>query len=203
MFKRIILWILMVFVASYALYGVESLALQRQLAEKTVRLHVIANSDSEEDQALKLVVRDAVLKVSNSLTADCTNIGEAKAVLSDNLSRLEQAAINALAEQGRATNVSVSLQVENFDTRYYDTFTMPAGEYPALCVRIGKAEGKNWWCVVFPSLCTAAGVEEFDQAAEVGGFTDQEQKLVEQGEEGYVLRFKTLEWIRKLTELFS
>lgn len=203
MFKRISLWIALVFIASYVLYGVESYALQRQLADKTVRLHVIANSDSEEDQALKLAVRDAVLEVSASLTANCTDAEEAKAVLGENLSLLEQTAKNVLTEQGRASEVRVSLQAEKFDIRYYDTFTMPAGEYPALCVRIGKAEGKNWWCVVFPSLCTAAGAEEFDHAAEVGGFTDQEQELMEQGEEGYILRFKTLEWIRKLTELFS
>lgn len=203
MLKRVCLWLALVFGAAVILYVGESVLLQRQLAEKTVRLHVIANSDSEEDQALKLLVRDAVLSEAMTLTEGCVDANGAKVCLTEGLPRLHQAAEAALRKQGSRDSVAVSLEVANFDTRYYDTFTMPAGDYPALCVRIGAAEGKNWWCVVFPSLCTAAGSEEFDDAAQVGGYSREEKDLLIQGEEGYILRFKTLEWLRKLTDLFS
>ena len=203
MIKRVCIWLVLVFAAAFLLYGIESLALQRQLAEKTIRLHVIANSDQEEDQELKLLVRDAVLREAQLLTEGCGSALEAGACLREALPRLHQAAEQVICQQGKNDAVRVSLEVESFDTRYYDSFTLPAGDYPALCVRIGAAEGKNWWCVVFPSLCTAAGAEEFNLAAQAGGYTGAEQALVSEGEQGYVLRFRTLEWIRKLTELFS
>lgn len=203
MYKRIILWLFLVFAVAFVLYGVQSLMLQEQLAEKTLRLHVIANSDSAEDQTQKLQVRDAVLAEASALTAGCTDAKQAWETLQEAIPLLKQEAEAVLMKQGSAYPVSVTLEERSFDTRYYDTFTMPAGKYPALCVSIGAAQGKNWWCVVFPSLCTAATAEEFDQAAQTGGYSTQEQELLEDGEEKYVLRFKTLEWFQKLADLFS
>lgn len=179
------------------------MVIQRNLAKKTLRLHVIANSDEAEDQRQKLLVRDAVLKKTQNLMVGCTDAAQAWQKLEGELSLLQREAERVLAEEGAVYDVTVSLEERSFDTRYYDSFTLPAGDYPALCVSIGAAQGKNWWCVVFPSLCTAATAEEFEQAAQTGGYSVQEQELVETGEEKYILRFKTLEWIRKLSEIFS
>ena len=195
---RIIAWVLCVFAAAYVLFGLDSLLLQRDIAEKTIRLHVVANSDSEEDQTQKLEVRDAVLGEVENLTKNCTSAGEAGRVLEKNLNRIRLA-----AQKVSPYDISVSLKEEAFDTRRYDTFTLPAGTYPSLRVQIGEARGHNWWCVVFPSLCTAAtcsGVEEYAQA---GGFDETETRLITGGEETYCFRFKTLEWIQAFLDLFS
>lgn len=198
---RIICWLLTVALMTAGLYGAQTLWLQRDLAEKTVRLHVVANSDSSADQALKLQVRDAVLERVQQLTADCADAGQAKALIGVHLDEIGVAAQTALA--GSGYDVSVSLGWERFDTRYYDSFTLPAGEYPSLRIKIGAAQGRNWWCVVFPSLCTAATSEALEESAQAGGFDDGETALIAGGEEEYSLRFKTLEWLKKIADWFS
>ena len=203
MIKRFLLWVTLVVAAAYVVYGVQSLIIQRELAQKTLRLHVIAHSDDAEDQRQKLLVRDAVLEKAEALTASCVDVEQAAACLGSSLSLLQSEAERVLLAEGSAYEVVVTLEERSFDTRYYDSFTLPAGNYPALCVSIGAAQGRNWWCVVFPSLCTAATSEEFEQAVQTGGYSAGEQELVQRGEEEYILRFKTLEWIRRLSDLFS
>lgn len=203
MIKRIIVWMLLVFASAYVIFGVQSLSIQRQLAKKTLRLHVIAHSDDAEDQRQKLLVRDAVLEKAGEITASCENVEQARKRLQEALPLLQREAEQVLQAEGANHEVVVSLEERSFDTRYYDSFTLPAGNYSALCVSIGAAQGKNWWCVVFPTLCTAATSEEFEQVAQTGGYSSGEQSLMQKGEEKYVLRFKTLEWIRSLSELFS
>ncbi len=190
---KIILWAFMVFAAAFVLFGVENFLLQRDIAQKTVRLHVVANSDSPEDQQHKLQVRDAVLQEVCVLTDSCTDAQQAKNVIEQNLERIAQAASSVSTE-----SISVTLCDEYFDTRYYDTFTLPAGRYPALRVNIGAAQGKNWWCVVFPSLCSAATTDAVEECAEVGGFDDEESDLITGGETKYTFRFKTLQWLKEL-----
>lgn len=189
---------LMVFLAAALLYAAESLILQRDIADKTVRLHVVANSDSREDQARKLVVRDAVLREVSRLTANCQSAEEARSVIGENLALIEEAARSVCEEE-----ISVSQQVEDFETRYYDTFTLPAGEYPSLRVNIGQAEGKNWWCVVFPSLCVSATSESVEEAALIGGYSREEARLITGGEQEYQIRFKTLEWLKDFVDWLS
>lgn len=172
---------------------------QRQLAEKLVRLHVVANSDSPSDQAVKLRVRDAVLAAAEPY-AKGPNAEES---LEENLAALERAAAEMLRTLGRNEAVTVTLQNERFPTRDYQTFSLPAGVYRTLRVTIGAGEGHNWWCVVFPTLCTAASLDEFETAAASGGFTDGELRLITGADEGYVLKFKTLEWLEKLKALFD
>ena len=197
---RIFVWILLVFAAALVLLGAESLLMQQDLADKTLRLHVVANSDSPEDQAQKLRVRDEILREVSCLTAHCTTAEEAEQVLSVHLSELSEKAEDFLRQEGSAYSVEALLTVESFSTRHYDSFSLPAGTYPALRVNIGAAAGKNWWCVVFPSLCTAATGEAMEEAAQAGGYSDGEYRLITGGEKRYTLRFKALEW---LTELFS
>lgn len=192
---RFISWILLVLFCAACLLSAETAFTQRRLAEKTVRLHVVANSDGEADQAQKLCVRDAVLKAVSELTAGCTNAEEAKREIALHLNE-----IRAAAETETAYPVEVSLGTEAFETRYYDTFTLPAGDYPALRVNIGEARGHNWWCVVFPSLCTAATTDALERTAEVGGFDSEETELITGGEEKYELRFKSFEWLKSLMD---
>lgn len=192
--SRLLTWVLLVAFTAACLGAVETLWTQQRLAEKTVRLHVVANSDSEADQAQKRAVRDAVLPVIAELTADCADAKQAREVISAHLPEIRTA---ALAASG-GTDVSASLTDEAFPTRYYDTFTLPAGTYPSLRIRIGEARGHNWWCVVFPSLCEAATSDALEQCAAVGGFNEAETGLITGGEETYTIRFKVFEWLQDL-----
>lgn len=195
---RIFLWVTAVFFCAGLLYAGESLLQQRALAQKTVRLHVVANSDSKEDQENKLIVRDAVLRQVAALTQNCENAEQAKKVIGENLSKIAHAAAEVCDME-----IRVSLQRESFETRHYDSFTLPAGEYPSLRVCIGQAQGRNWWCVVFPSLCAPATCDGVEEAALTGGFSQSETELILGGEGEYRLRFKTLEWLRDLKSWIS
>ena len=159
-------------------------AAQTQLAGHVIRLHVLANSDSAADQALKLQVRDAVL-------AHTSNAGEATRVLEENLSELTQTARQEIAARGSAYPVAVRLEETWFPTRTYENVSLPAGNYLALRVLIGEAAGKNWWCVVFPSLCLSAVSETSLQAA---GLSHGEYALIQEDEDSYQIRFKAVEW---------
>lgn len=170
-------------------------ARQQALAGKLIRLHVVANSDSNYDQAVKLQVRDAVLAETQRLLNDADN---PKQALSDGLGEIEAAASERLRALGCEVPVRVTLGKEVFPTREYDTFTLPAGVYESLRVSIGAAEGHNWWCVVFPSICLSASMDELEQAAEAAGITEGELRLITGESEGYVLKFKVLELLQEL-----
>lgn len=170
---------------------------KQTLRQELVRLHVVAASDSAEDQAMKLRLKDAVVE---SLKADMEKLKsaeEAKAYLQENLPKIEALANSFLQEAGCADTASVSLALEEFSTRVYDTFTLPAGLYEALRITIGEGEGRNWWCVVFPSLCLPATSEGFEETASCAGFSDSLTAALE-GEEGYELRFWVLDAIGRL-----
>lgn len=200
---RIFAWILCVALMASFLYAADSLLMQRDIASKTIRLHVVANSDSAADQQQKLRVRDAVLRSVAELTAQCGDVCSAREQIAAHIDEISAAACTVLSEEGSDARVTVSLCDEAFETRVYDTFTLPAGVYPSLRVRIGAAEGKNWWCVVFPSLCTAASTEEFEEAAQSGGFSAQETEVVTGGKRKYRFRFRTLELLETVASWFS
>lgn len=165
---------------------------QQDLSSCLLRLHVVANSDSEEDQALKLRVRDAVLEEANGLLARADSRDQAVGLLRENLDRLETAAKQTLLAQGSAQTVTVSLERELFGTRYYDTFALPGGYYDALRVTLGRGEGHNWWCVVYPQICTAA-VSDQRTVAVMGGLTEDQALLLTEEEPVYEFRFRVLE----------
>ena len=187
--------VLMVAAALVLMSGALALQTQDQLADKVVRLHVLANSDSEEDQALKLRVRDRVLERATELLEQSADRQEAEALLRGNLLELENLAAEEIAAAGYDYPVTAELTDTTFPTREYDGFTLPAGEYLALRIVIGEGAGQNWWCVVFPPLCTtaSAGVPASALAA---GLTQEDVNLITE-EPGYVLKFKTVElWER-------
>ncbi len=167
-----------------------------EIYDTVVRLHVLANSDSEEDQALKLRVRDAVLAVTSPLVADCTSQTEAITVLEDNLSLLEETARSVIESEGRTDTVTVVLGEEDYPTRTYETCAFPAGTYVSLRICIGEAAGQNWWCVLFPPLCLSTATaksDEEDAFVQVGLNKDQYGIITETGKTKYRVRFKLLE----------
>ena len=129
---------------------------EAEIYENTVRLHVLANSDTEHDQSVKLYVRDAVLDEVAALMKDAATVEEAEAAINAHIGDIREKAKAALAEIGEDTTVNVTLTEEYYPTREYDGFRLPAGNYTSLRILIGKAEGKNWWCVLYPELCTSA-----------------------------------------------
>lgn len=169
-------------------------ARQNSVSSKLVRLHVVAVSDDGLEQAIKLRVRDAVLEYLGDKLTDVKDAAEAKAVIEADMEGIARAA--ATASAGR--EVRVTLGREHYPTREYEGMTLPAGSYDSLRVVLGAGEGHNWWCVVFPSLCTAATGAGVERIAAAGGFDEEESELVTGGEETYVLRFKTLEWLQAL-----
>lgn len=178
-----------------------ALIMDRQtLKNELVRLHVVAASDSEEDQAVKLRVRDAVIESLQTEMRNLTDAGQAKAYLQENLPKIERVANRVLAECGFEDKASVSLCMEEFTTRVYDTFTLPAGLYESLRITIGEGNGQNWWCVVFPSLCLPATTEGFEDVACGAGLSDTLTDTLAV-EEGYEVRFFLLDAIGSLENL--
>lgn len=171
---------------------------QAQLAGQVIRLHVLANSDSQADQELKLAVRDRVLERAESLYPKDVTLEQARAILEDNLDDLAEAGQQVVDEAGKDYPVTARLEECWFPTKEYGDFALPAGEYTALRVVIGEGEGQNWWCVAFPPLCLGAASESVEEATEAGLFTQDQAGLMTRENEGYVLKFKSLELLGQL-----
>lgn len=182
--------VLALFVACLICTALWAEATQVRLASQVIRLHVLANSDSEEDQALKLEVRDRVLETTSALLAGETEPQAAAVLLDQHLDDIAQTAAQEISAQGHDDRVEVRLEQIWFPTRQYQGISLPAGNYLALRVLIGAAEGHNWWCVVFPNLCLPAVSE---RALEASTLTPGQISLLQEEETSYVFRFKTLE----------
>lgn len=181
-------------VALAALAGVWLDRSQAALADQVIRLHVLANSDSEADQALKLKVRDRVLETASDYFVPGTTLEETRAVLTEHLADLAAAGADQVAQEGYRYPVTVSLEDNYwFPTKQYTDFALPAGEYTALRVVIGEGNGQNWWCVVFPPLCLGSVSETAAQTALSDGFTQDQVSLITGEDEGYVVKFKAIE----------
>jgi len=169
------------------------------LSSSVLRLHIIANSDSAEDQSLKLVVRDRVTGYTTALLSDCESISEAKKIISEHKTEILDIARRAVRENGYSYDVTLETGFEMYPRRTYGNYTFPAGEYYSLRLKIGKAQGKNWWCVLFPPMCLGSAVtEEYDspESLEDIGFTDSEINLI--SDEGSIkkeIRFYFLDLI--------
>ena len=172
---------------------------QQELETRVVRLHVLANSDSAQDQALKLDVRDAVLAQASMYLTHCHSTQQAKEVLSQHLQPLADTAAQTIAQKGYDYAVKVSLERTYFPTKVYADFSLPAGEYQGLRVEIGRAEGHNWWCVVFPPLCFSS-VSEQSETALRSGLTEDDLALLTGEDQGYVFRLQCLEWFGQLKQ---
>ena len=176
---------------------------EAKIYDTVVRLHVLANSDSEQDQALKLQVRDEVLRVTEPLLEGCEGREQAVEILNRHLGDIEQAAQAAVLAHGYEYPVSVLLGEEEYPTRNYESCCFPAGTYLSLRVCIGEARGQNWWCVLFPPLCLGAASAEDGQSNEeafisVGLTGEQYRVITETDQVKYRVRFKVLEAVQGL-----
>ena len=169
------------------------------LSREVIRLHVVANSDSDYDQAVKLQVRDAVTDYLRSSMADIRDAPQAKDIVRERLPRLSQVTNDTLSALGIDAAAKVTFCREEFPVRYYDSFTLPAGVYDSLRITIGEGEGRNWWCVVFPTMCFAATSQELDAVAAGAGFSDTLTGTLT-GE--YEVRFFFLEALGRLENMF-
>lgn len=164
------------------------------IPNRVLRLHVLANSDSDEDQALKLKVRDRVLSESAGMLDNITGKPQAEDAVKAKLPQLRAAAQDEIKKQGYDYPVSVELTNMYFTTRQYDTVTLPAGQYDALRVTIGSGKGHNWWCVIFPPMCLPAA----EKPEELGDVLNQNQLQIVEGKGDFEVKFLTLEWYEKI-----
>ena len=171
----------------------------RVISDNVLRVHILANSDSFSDQQLKLKVRDAILSESEKLFSDVTSKVEAKQIVRENLDVFENIAQNVITTNGYDYQVSATVTNLCFNTREYGDVTMPAGFYDALQIRIGNAQGKNWWCVMYPSLCvpSASDCNSMDKK-----FTDNQYNIVSSGVK-YDFRFRVVELFSSIVNFFS
>ncbi|MBE6821016.1 MAG: stage II sporulation protein R [Ruminococcaceae bacterium] len=177
------------------LFSVVSFGLScNNIRDEVVRLHILANSDSDIDQHVKLVVRDKLLQSGNELFSGDMTAETAFSRLSDNKETIEAYINNILSEEGFDYCAEVCLVKEYYPTRAYESFTMPAGEYLSLKIILGNGEGHNWWCVMFPPLCLPAASQNTDINAV---FDDNCVKIVKSSDK-YEIRFKIVEIFERL-----
>lgn len=172
------------------------------LYDSIIRIHVLANSDSETDQKQKLMVRDVLLEYAAENLKNYNSFEEAKAALKTEIPSLEEVAKAALQQEGCNDNVSISFDEEYYTTRHYDGFSLPAGNYLSLQVKIGSAEGKNWWCVLFPPLCLSSSVATEDALIHAGMDEENAKTVTCDGTE-YKIRFRILDWWSTTKEKLS
>lgn len=173
----------------------DGLALDR-LRGSVLRLHILAESDSERDQTLKLYVRDALLE--SGILGEADSLAEAEAIAADRLPDIERIAETVLRANGCELPVEAELADTEFDVRTYGDITMPAGTYRALRVKIGSARGHNWWCVMYPSLCVPAACDVTDNKQEELGRFDGEEIDILYEPQKYEVRFAIWDKIKEI-----
>ena len=199
---KIILTCCISFMCLFMLMSVLPVNGEEKIYDSVVRLHVLANSDEDHDQALKLKVRDRLLEITSPIVIDCESREEAQKCLAESFSELEEAALEVIRAEGYDYGVRISLGDEYYPTRQYEDLCFPEGTYASLKVEIGEAEGKNWWCVLFPPLCLSAASAEKQESAEDAfiavGLTGEQYKVITETDQvKYKARFKILEVFQK------
>ena len=195
--KKVIGFVCLLVLSVATIFVVECSAEKAQLQENIIRLHVVGNSDSAEDQAQKLRVRDAVLAYLTPALENVSSTSEAEDYIRQNVARIQCLVAELLRQEGTDMAVRISIVNHSFDTRYYDTFALPAGVYKSLRIELGNAAGQNWWCVAFPSLCIPGAGKSFADVAAGAGFSDQLTNSLSGGNK-YEVRFFVLDLLGKL-----
>ena len=199
--KKLIKFVLCIVLLLGALEIVNLWQNKKSLRDDLVRLHVVANSDSADDQQVKLQVKDAVTAYLQPIMETLPTKEAAMAYLQKNLSVLQELSDRVLERLGVKDRAAVTLQPESFQTRQYDTFSLPSGVYDSLRIEIGDGEGENWWCVAFPTLCLPATGDGFQDTAVSAGFSNTLTNTLS-GKKGYQIRFFFLDCMGKLENLF-
>lgn len=184
------LFLVFVFMFSYIAPFIET---SENISDQVFRLHILANSDSAEDQQLKLKVRDEILKKGETVFASSNSLEETIELCKDNIALFQQTAEQCLKNNGSDYEVKVYVDKEYFNTREYDEITLPSGIYNALKIEIGQGKGHNWWCVMFPAICLSSVTDD-----ELNKYlSEDEQKLVN-SDSKYEVRFKIVEIYEKV-----
>lgn len=184
------LFLVFVFVFSYIAPFIET---SENISDQVFRLHILANSDSAEDQQLKLKVRDEILKKGEKVFASSNSLEETIELCKNNIALFQQTAEQCLKDNGSNYDVKVYVDKEYFNTREYDEITLPSGIYNALKIEIGQGKGHNWWCVMFPAICLSSVTDD-----ELNKYlSEDEQKLVN-SDSKYEVRFKIVEIYEKV-----
>jgi len=168
-----------------------------ELYDNTIRLHILAASDKEEDQRIKLEVRDEIISYAKDVLPRASTSKEAYEILENSLPELKQIAETVLSKNKRSDNIDVTLTRENYPIRHYDGFSLPSGEYTSLRIMIGDAEGQNWWCMVYPPLCLTAAVK-YSAELERAGISENTAAMILTEERDKVeFKFFAVEWLNK------
>jgi len=175
------------------------------IADNIIRFHVIANSDTIEDQELKLKVKEGLVKELAPHLSIATSITEARDILSSNLNRIEEVAKDIINQNGYDYSVKANLGFKHFPIKVYGDYTFPSGVYEALSISIGEGEGKNWWCVMFPPLCfvdeTYCIVNEETEEKLKYVLTEEDLDLLKTNKDNIKIKFKLWEEIKELFNL--
>ena len=176
-------------------------AISTDISNSVFRLHVIANNDSTEDQELKYKVRDSLLNYMNNICSNCSSKEEAINLVTAHQEEFKQIALETIKNEGYSYNVTIEIGNFEFPTKQYGDISLPAGYYDALRVEIGEAKGKNWWCVMFPSLCfvdISSGIVPEESKEELKNVLSDEEYSLISNSSNYDIKLKF-----KLLELFS
>lgn len=198
--------ILMVAVTGVLMYlygeATEGRREQRAIAEQIIRLHVVANSDTEEDQELKMKVKETIVTYLRGEMQDAVSVDEARQAIVEHLPEIEEIATEKMRAEGYDYTAEATLGESYFPVKEYGDLTFPAGDYEALRVRLGKSEGRNWWCVMYPTLCfvdsTYQVVPESSKEQLKQNLTSEEYDSLLDGGEDISYSWKILEWIQDL-----
>lgn len=176
--------------------------IQQGIADEIIRFHVIANSDKEEDQALKMEIKESVLEYMQGVLKDAKSVEETRELLLAHREHIYAIAENIVWENGYDYEINVFLEERYFPIKTYGNYTFPPGMYEAYCVEIGESQGKNWWCVMYPSLCFVDAVHgvvpEESQEDLKNILTEEEYEEISQGQEKVQVKFKIFEWLEDL-----
>lgn len=186
------------FVTSMILLCFSAVGQATAVSQSVLRFHIVAASDSQQDQELKMLVRDGIAEFTDQLFAKAKNKEQAIAIARDNADVIAQNAQEILANEGCDDKVQVRIKELWFPTKSYQNITFPAGKYDAIHITIGEGEGENFWCVMFPALCVNS-VSESNEQLLSGVLGEDEMKLVTRP---YTLKFKAAEWLGKLAKFF-
>ena len=180
--------------------GIRALGVDAELYDRILRLHVIADSDSDADQAVKLKVRDAVLKLLGDEMETSPDLEQARTAAERLMPEAERVARQVLRDRGFSYGATVTLGYEYYPTRDYGGFRLPAGRYLSYRIVLGSGEGHNWWCVLFPALCTAPAERQEDEFVTAGFTPGQIGVLSGKKSPKYAVRFRILELLGELEE---
>lgn len=201
-FKRVfiilILFILYTFICAFSYASVVS----SDIADSVFRLHIIANSDSDEDQSLKLIVRDNILEYMKELSSDISSKDDVISLMEEHLDDFHNIACSAIRDAGFDYDVNLKIGQFDFPTKNYGNISLPAGYYDALRIEIGEANGHNWWCVMFPTLCfvdvSSGSLDEDSKDVLESSLNEEEYDLVSGDSVGINFKFKIVEFFENI-----